>query len=68
MIEKVRQAMRRVGTRREALGSCPVCGDTVKPHQETVRAWNGTYAHQGCASYHRRRRNSQRVHDSFTAA
>lgn len=67
MIERVRQAIRRVGTRADALGTCPVCGGHVKAGDERVRAWQGKYAHSHCASYQRGRRHSQRVHDSFTA-
>ncbi|MEK6252449.1 MAG: hypothetical protein AABM43_10990 [Actinomycetota bacterium] len=67
MIERaIRQAIRRLGTRADALGTCPVCGRNVKAGESRVRAWQGKYAHSGCASY--RRRHSQRVHDSFTAA
>ena len=64
----IRQALRKVGTRADALGTCPVCGGSIKSHQERVRVWQGTYAHSSCASYRRRRSDSQRVHDSFTAA
>ena len=49
-------------------GTCPVCGGSLKSRQDRVRAWHGTYAHSSCASYRRRGRDSQRVHDSFTAA
>ena len=63
---EIREALRRVGTRTEAIDRCPVCGGPIRSRQERVRAWHGTYAHSSCASY--RRRDSQRVHDSFTAA
>ncbi len=62
----IRQALRRMGTRADALGTCPACGQTIKPGEAKVRAWHGTYAHRRCASY-RRRGHSQPVHDSFTA-
>jgi uncharacterized protein YbjQ (UPF0145 family) len=67
MIERaIRQAMRRLGGRADAMGSCAVCGGAINSRQDRVRAWQGKYAHSTCASY--QRRNSQRVHDSFTAA
>jgi hypothetical protein len=67
MIESaIRQAMRRVGSRGEVLGRCPVCGLRVVAGEDRVRAWSGTYAHRSCALYHGRR-HSHRVHDSFTA-
>jgi hypothetical protein len=62
----IRQAIQRVGTRTDALGTCPVCGRHVKSGDERVRAWQGKYAHRRCASYKRGGGNSQRVHDSFT--
>jgi hypothetical protein len=69
MIERaIRQAIRRLGRRADALGTCPVCGGSIESRQDRVRAWHGTYAHSSCASYRRRSRDSQRVHDSFTAA
>jgi hypothetical protein len=61
----IREALRKIGTRTEALGSCPICGGPIRSRQDRVRAWPGTDAHSSCASY--RRRNSQRVHESFTA-
>jgi hypothetical protein len=64
----IRKAIRRLGTRADALGTCPVCGGSLKSRQDRVRAWHGKYAHSSCASYQRRRRDSQRVHDSFTEA
>jgi hypothetical protein len=63
----IRQAMRRVGTRADALGTCPICGKHVRSDDERVRAWPGKFAHNRCASYQRGRAHSQRVHDSFTA-
>jgi hypothetical protein len=74
MIERaIREAMDRVGTRAEALGTCPVCGRQVKPDDRRVRAWSGKYAHSSCASYGRRSRRrlsrfSHRVHRKFTPA
>jgi hypothetical protein len=69
MVEQaIRQAIRRLGTRADALGTCPVCGGSLKSRQDRMRAWHGKYAHSSCASYQRRRKDSQRVHDSFTAA
>jgi hypothetical protein len=53
--QAIRTAMRRVGSRAEVLGACPVCGGAVTPAHERVRAWRGTYAHRGCAQYRRRR-------------
>jgi hypothetical protein len=75
MIEKAIQQLRRLGSRAEAraetLGSCPVCGEGVKRSDEPMRAWAGKYAHRECAGYvrrPRRGRNSQRIHNRFTAA
>ena len=65
----IRDAIRRLGTRSEAMAdTCAVCGGAIKSRQDKVRAWQGKYAHSSCASYQRRSRDSQRVHDSFTAA
>jgi hypothetical protein len=69
MLERsIRRAMRLLGSRSEELGTCAVCGGAIKSRQDRVRAWHGKYAHSSCASYQRRSRDSQRVHDSFTAA
>jgi hypothetical protein len=68
MVEHVRDAIQKLGTRAEAMGTCPICGGHVDSRQDRVRIWHRTYAHSSCASYHRRRRHSQPVHDSFTAA
>jgi hypothetical protein len=67
MIDRAVDQIRRLGTRTEALGACPVCGKQVKPGQERVKAWAGKYAHSRCAAY-RRGRGSQRVHNRFTTA
>jgi ribosomal protein L37AE/L43A len=68
MVERaIRQAMRKIGTRADALGTCPVCGHSIGSEQAKVRVWQGRYAHESCAAYHRRGPHSQRVHDSFTA-
>jgi predicted RNA-binding Zn-ribbon protein involved in translation (DUF1610 family) len=64
-------ALRKVGTRSAALGTCPVCGHKVRHRHEHVRAWSGKYAHSDCASYQPRSRRStpsQGVHKPFTAA
>jgi hypothetical protein len=56
MIERaIRQAMHRVGTRADALGTCPICGRHVRSDDERVRAWQGKYAHSRCAAYRRGR-------------
>ena len=66
MVKQVREAMHRLGTRADAMGTCPICGGPVNSRQDRVRIWHRTYAHGSCASY--RRRNSHRFHDPFTAA
>jgi hypothetical protein len=73
MVERrVRQALRKLGTRAEALGTCPVCGQPVSPGAGAVRAWSGKWAHRDCASYRprspRKRGLSQRVYSRFTPA
>ena len=52
--------------RRRARHLPRLCGAPIQSRQDRVRARHGTYhAHNSCAY---RRRDSQRVHDSFTAA
>jgi hypothetical protein len=67
MIERAVDQIRRLGSRADALGACPVCGKQVKPGQRPIKVWAGKYAHSGCAAF-RRGRASQRVHNRFTAA
>jgi hypothetical protein len=74
MIERARDQIRRLGTRADALGDCPVCGKRVKVRQDPIKAWAGKYAHGDCASYVRRSERgrpgvfSQRVYERFTKA
>ncbi len=72
MVEKAIQQLRRLGSRAEAMGRCPVCGETVKAGQDPIRAWAGKYAHRGCGTYVKRAdrarggAHSHRVHTRFT--
>jgi hypothetical protein len=67
MIDAVRGALQRMGSRAEAVDTCPVCGRPVVPGDDRVRAWRGKQAHRNCAHYSgRSRRRSQRVHNRFT--
>ena len=67
MIESVRMALRKMGSRADGLGACPVCGRQVGSDDERVRAWHGKYAHRSCATYRRDQAHSHRLHRTFTS-
>ncbi|MGH2603773.1 MAG: hypothetical protein ACRDJ9_30860 [Dehalococcoidia bacterium] len=59
MDRAVHGALRRLGARRTLVDTCPVCGHAVTPAHDRVRAWQGKYAHRGCAHYVYRRRGRE---------